>query len=435
MKIGLISPKGPTLSKDKNFLDFWDNSKEISFYKDYWSGPSTGLLTIASLTNSSHEIHYFDEVDKPIDFDFKFDLVGISANTQQAIRAYQISRKFQEKGVYSVLGGLHATLLPEEASQNANTIICGEAEYLWPKFLEDFRNKKAQKIYKSITPVNLEDSPVPRYDLISHRKNKLIWIQTSRGCPHDCDFCAASKIYGKNYRYKPVKNALNEIVAVRNILGNITIGFSDDNFFTNKNRARELLEQIIPLKIRYICQTDISFADDDAMLALACKSGCIMALVGLESVDQVNLNSIDTKNWKHNKFVTYPERIAKIQSFGIGVFGTFIIGLDHDDSSIGEKTSKFIIDNNLFGAQLTILTPFPGTRLRDRLEKEKRITSSNWENYTAWNTNIIPKGMSADELNNTVLQIYKDIYEKNVYQKRIKHFKNIQKSLIEKGIR
>jgi len=430
LKIGLLSPKSSFLSNNSDFNEFWKKSKFIDSYRKNWSGLSSALLIIAALTPSKHEIEIIDENIEPIDFSRSYDLIAITSMTQQANRAYSIADTFRKKGITVIIGGIHPTILPNEAIEHADCIGIGEAENIWPTILDDFIKGKLKRFYYA-DPINLNNSPIPRFELIKQKCYKIIWLQTSRGCPHNCEFCAASKVFGHKYRYKSNDQVLNEIFEVKNILPQIIIGFGDDNFLANKNRAKKLLKELIPLNIRYYLQTDISIANDNELLKLLNDSGCINVFIGFESVSKEGLKNIDDKNWKYKQVDNYPNYIKKIQSHGIGIMGAFILGLDKDDEFTFNKTCDFIIKNNLYDAQISILTPLPGTRLRDRLFKENRLLNTTWDNYTVWNVNFIHPKLSKTQLEAGLLQIYQNINTEKRYNQKLEYFKNIQKKLIK----
>ena len=425
MKIGLISPKGGFLSNDPQFKGFWDNSDFLDTYKYHWSGISLGLLILAALTPREFDVEIIDENFDLIDFDRDYDLVAISAMTQQSLRAYEIADEFRRRGKVVVIGGIHATLLKYEAKEHADSIVVGEGEKIWPVILDDFLNSRLRPYYISERPIDLKQSPIPRYDLLDSKNYKVVWVQTSRGCPHDCDFCASSKIFGRKFRYKKIDQILEEIKLLKQLFKNITIHFTDDNMFVNRTFSVELLNKLKELNIKWRAQTDISIADDQGFLRLLKESGCLSLFVGLESVNKLSLKFLDKGNWKFSMYDTYSSAIEKIQSLGIGVTGAFILGFDEDDYTIFGETADFIIKNRLYGAMMSILTPFPGTRLRERLENEKRILSNDWSNYTLWDVNFIPKKMTVNQLQEGMLTTNMKVYNGEVRQRVAAHFKDI----------
>ncbi len=274
MKIALVSPKSPPLSRNAEFQDFLKQSPEMEFYRQYWSGLGSGLLVIGALTPDDVELELIDEGIEEIDFSRGYDLVAITAVTQQASRAYEIARRFREKNIKVILGGIHATVLPDEAKLYADCVVVGEAENLWPKLLDDFRHNRLSPVYASQQEVDLKESPIPRYELLGGKPCKIVWVQATRGCPHDCSFCCASRVYGSKYRRKSIDQVINEIKKIRQIKKHALIGFADDNLLCDKDYSCQLLEKVVDLKIKWIGQSDISVADDNSLLKLVKKSGC-----------------------------------------------------------------------------------------------------------------------------------------------------------------
>ena len=432
MKIGLISPKGNFWGNNKYFQEYWHTNPDSASYRSYWTGLSSALLLIAALTPEKHEVGLVDENFDAVDFDNNYDLVGISCMTQQATRAYEIADEYRKRGKKVVLGGIHPTVMPDEAKRHADAVAIGEVEYLWGEILEDFENNRPKNIYRSEKLVDMKDSPVPRFGLLDPKRYSSIWIQTSRGCPHDCDFCAASKVYGIKYREKPNEQVIDELQYCIKMLKNARYYFSDDNFFVNKKKKYELLEKILPMKIRWGATTDISIAEHENLLELAYKSGCNTLFIGFESLSSANLESIDKAKWKFSYRERYQEYIQKIQSYGIGILGAFIVGFDQDDGSVFDTIAEFAIKNNLYGTQITILTPFPGTKLWDTFEKENRIIGNNWSNYTAFDVNYIPKNFSKDELEKKTVEVYQKVINKENFMRNMEYFKKIHHSLQNK---
>jgi len=396
----------------------------------FWSGFCPGLLTVAALTPGEYLIAVIDENVESIDFEVDYDLVGITFMTQQATRAYEIADRFRRQGVTVVLGGIHPTILPEEAINHADSVVIGEAEYVWPELIRDFEHQRLRPFYQSHRRVDLKDSPVPRYDLIRDKGYKNIWIQTSRGCPHDCEFCAASKIFGRQYRRKTTAQVIAEVKLVKEIFGNnVMISFSDDNFFVDRSKTLDLLNALIPLKVKWGTQSDISIADKEALLDLLRPSGCMLLFIGFESLHGDNLRNIDKHNWKLRRLAGYSEGIRRLQTRGIPVMGSFIIGLENDTQTVFDQLKKFIIDSCLAETNIGILTPFPGTALRQRLEKENRILPNLWDFYTGTDVNIIHKKLTKEEMEHALVDILQTVYAPEVRLRTMTYFKNIYREL------
>jgi radical SAM superfamily enzyme YgiQ (UPF0313 family) len=434
MRIGLISPKGNFGSNNPEFKKFWDDSPYTSTYRQNWSGLGTGLLIVAALTPSEYDVQIVDENIEPINFSDKYDLVGITAMTQQATRAYQIADEFRKRGIPVTIGGIHATILPEEAKSHCDSVVIGESENTWPILLKDLKRNELLPFYRADKTVNLKESPLPRYDLLKKRSYSIVWLQTTRGCPHDCDFCAASKIFGAKYRFKDISQLKQEIELIRKELGDVLIGIADDNIVVNKNYLSLLLDYFKKSGIRWLGQSDISIAQDIEMLNMVQKSNCKFLLLGLESISAESLKAVNNNSWKYNKLSNYPSYIGRIQETGIGVMGSFIFGFDNDDTSVFKKTAEFVLENNLYYGNFSILTPYPGTKLRDRLAKENRLLTTPWEKYTLWDVNFIPNKMSVSELQTGLFDAYKMINTKEAFGKRVDYFKNIFKRQISNNL-
>ncbi len=413
-------------------MSFLKKSPEIEFYRQYWSGFGSGLLVIGALTPNEVELELIDENIEGIDFSGNYNLVAITAVTQQATRAYEIAKGFREKDIKVVLGGIHATILPDEAKLYADSVVVGEAENLWPKLVDDLKNNRLSPFYTSQQEVDLKVSPVPKYELLEEKPCKIVWVQATRGCPHDCSFCCASRVYGSKYRHKAINQVIEEINMIRRIKKHALIGFADDNLLCDKDYSCQLLEKVVDLKIKWIGQSDISIAYDNSLLKLIKKSGCIALFIGFESIIENNLRGIDSINWKLKHFKDYAASIRTIQSNGIGIIGTFIVGFDNDDSSIFNELTDFIINNHLAGAQIAALTPFPQTRVRENLLREGRVLNTPWDNYTLYDINIKPKKMSPRELEKGILHTFKKVYSPSVAIEKSRYFKNIYSELRQK---
>ncbi len=427
LKILLISPKGHFLIRNEKFSDFVRQSTEMNTYMHYWSGLSVALPTIAGLTPGGHDITIVDENREEINFDDRYDIVGITAMTQQAPRAYQIAQAFREKKCHVVIGGIHATVLPDEVLLYADTVFIGEAEYTWPRFIDDYINgvPKERYDYREYKAVDMKEIPMPRFDLIKHNKYSVVWMQITRGCPHDCEFCVASGIYGRTYKHKSIEQVITEIEEIKKHWRFAQIGFADDNMFVNREFAKQIVSHFRQMNFSWFAQTDISVGNDRVFLQSLKESGCKYFFIGFEGTSKAKLESLNKNKWKANKFDYYTAYIDTIQKCGIGIFGSFILGLDEDDETVFDDVIHFINNNNLLGAQITILTPFPGSRLRERMTAEQRIVSNDWDYYTAWNAVIRHKKLSAEQLEEGLMKVYSEIYNKKTFINRAKYFRSI----------
>jgi radical SAM superfamily enzyme YgiQ (UPF0313 family) len=301
MRIGLIAMSGVRV-RDKELAalgvtlpQFVNRGKVVAAL------PSLGLLTVAALTPSDVEIVYREVDERPADGALEpFDLVGISSFTAMIDDAYDLADRYRAAGVPVVLGGLHVTLCPEEAAQHADALVVNGAEGAWPQLVADFRAGCLKPRYEGLRNGVFapEHYAAPRFDLLYDRPYNRITVQTSRGCPHDCEFCAASIRLTSRYQQKPVDRVVAEIEAALAVKQHPFFEFADDNTFVNRRWSKDFLRAIRPLGIRWFTETDISVADDDELLDLLADSGCKQILVGLESPNRRSLDGIDARGWK-----------------------------------------------------------------------------------------------------------------------------------------
>jgi len=431
MKLTLISPKGVGLgTNDENRWTeaLYDSLNGIDSLRELMSCANSPLLAVAAiLEDFFDEMVYIDEEIEDIDWTQHFDMVAMSFMTQQASRAFVLAEKLKEKGVYLIAGGMHPTNSPEETIKYFDTVFIGEGEITLPQFMRDYLQKKPLRIYENKHEINMDEVPMPRYDLLKMDKYRTIPLQISRGCPHNCEFCASTKVYGPKYRHKSVGRVMQEIEIIQKLKPNPHIYFTDDNMLVKKDFAIELLDTLKDKKIRWMTHTDISVADQDEILKRLFAAGCRKLVIGFESIIPESLCTIE--KWKYNRMQKYGEEIQKIQSYGIGVWGTFIVGLDGDDKSVFQRVVDFTLGNNLYGAMISVPTPFPGSSLYERLLKEGRILSLNWGSYTLWNVVVQPKNMSVEELKEGFRYVLSQIYSKEATEKRMEYFKNIYSKL------
>lgn len=434
-KIALISPKRTLWSKNEAIKGFFDQKKD---FLRPWYSPPLGLMTIAAATPNEYKIDFIDEDFQPIDFSQEYDIVGISAMTQQVLRAYEIADEFRAWGKTVVMGGIHATVLPDEALTHVDSVIIGEGEKLWRDFLEDFSNGTIKQKYENSSgnSISLDNSPVPRYDLVKPeylKKNNnffnMIPIQATRGCPHDCSFCLVSKIYGKRIRKKSIRRILQELTKIKTLFGNQLILFADDNLFVDKEFAKALLREILPMRINWVGQSDISIINDPELLQLAYLSGCLMLLVGFESLNRNSLGSINANQWKMKQVEKYNEAVRIIQQNGIIVHASFVIGFDNDDYSTFEDIKNFTIQNKCAG-QFTVLTPIPGSKLYHDLQSQGRLFNDVfWDKCNFFDVVFKLNKMTKEEMENGLIQLYNDVFNSKAFLTRAEYMKNIFKKL------
>ncbi len=363
---------------------------------------------LAALLPSEVNVTVRDEQVLPVDYDIDVDLVAITFLISNAPHAYEIADRFRKRGTRVVMGGFHASALPEEALEHADAVVIGEAEYVFPEIIEDLKRGNLKRIYKSSKLHSLKGLPKPRYDLID--KDFIINhpVQATRGCPFRCSFCSVITFY-PGLRVRPIDEVIRDIVEFegRNYLQNKMITFMDNNLVSNKKYAKELFRTMIPLKKWWASQLSIDMANDKELMRLAARSGCIGVYIGLETFSQKNIKKIG----KHqNKISDYKRAIKTFHEYGIYVMTSLIIGLDEDTVESIRKIPDIVQELGIDYPYLHILTPLYGTELFDQFVRENRILTKDWSRYNFLNAVFQPKNMSVDELHSTYLEIYKEIH-------------------------
>jgi radical SAM superfamily enzyme YgiQ (UPF0313 family) len=434
VKIGLIAMSGVRV-RNRELAELGVTLPQfVSRGKVIASLPSLGLLTVAALTPPDVEVVYREISElRPDDKLEMFDLVGISSFSAQIDEAYALADRYRAAGVPVVLGGIHVSLMPHEAAQHADSIVLGGAEGAWPELVRDFRRGSLKPLYEGLRDGVFDETNyvMPRFELLRGRPYNRITIQTSRGCPLKCEFCAASVQIASRFQQKPVEKVIAEIRAALEVTEHPFFEFADDNTFLNKRWAKSFLRALQPLEINWFTETDISVADDDELLGLLADSGCRQLLIGLESPNPQGLQGIDPHNWKLRHHERYLEAIEKIQSYGITVNGCFILGLDSDTPETFEQVRDFARQSNLLEVQVTVLTPFPGTPLHHRLQREGRLLRERyWDHCTLFDVNYFPKNMTVEELQSGMTWLFNELYNDSEYTRRKRHYMEIIKRII-----
>lgn len=369
------------------------------------SMPSLGLLTLAAHTSADWNVSYAEYDDIPPKIDH--DLVAISTLPARADEAFKLADALRAEGRQVVIGGLHASAMPDECVRHADAVVVGEGETVWKELLDDWPN--LLPLYRSV-PAATFDWRVPRYDLLDIDRYNRIPLQTTRGCPLDCAFCGASRLISP-YKKKDLSAVRAELEAITDRWARPFIELADDNTFVDKRWSKELVKLLCEFPIRWFTETDVSVADDDELLELLGASGCAQLLIGFESTAEGSLRETDSRSFKLRRRDRYFEAIAKIQSFGISVNGCFIHGFDHDGPDVFEATLTFVRESRLSEVQSTILTPFPGTALHAKLKRQHRLLQERfWDRCTLFDVTFRPAKMSVAELEDGFRWLLTELY-------------------------
>lgn len=423
MKVALIIPMNTTdIGKsfyDCNFVSTFLLSRRYISYL-------LAIPTLASLTPPQHEIKIFDENIEEIDYTWEADLVGISSRTMFAKRAYAISETYRKRGVKTVLGGIHPSMCPEEALQYCDSVVIGEAEGIWPMLLRDAEDGRLKRLYKADSLADLKVSPVPIRSCLSQNRYLLDLIQTTKGCPFHCEFCSVYAFDGQTIRNKTIEQVVREVQDINASRAKYkkknAIFFADDNIIANKQFARGLFLALAPCNINWMCQASINISEEDELLNLMREGGCGGIVIGFESISKQNLARMHKQiNVRYN----YLEAIKKIQSYGILVHGSFIVGYDFDSKPAFDELIDFIQESNLLMPLINILTPFPGTELFKRLEEGGRIIHKDWSEYDTRHVVFSPSKMSPEELLAEYRRIVQAIYSVEAILTRLQYYWNM----------
>ena len=382
MRIQLISPAGEI-----------HRSKTGIFKRSLRYAPLT-LTTLAALVPDelNAEVVIQDEGVEPLDLDFSADLVGISAITGTSLRAYEIADELRSKGHTVVLGGVHPTLMPEEASQHADALVTGYAESSWPELLRDFESGELKASYCKPTGRDLRGVPIAKRNLLKKNSYATInSIEATRGCPHKCEFCVVPTAWSGIYTRRPVEDVIAEL---KTFEGRHAL-FIDLSPVEDVAYAKALYKAMIPLRIRWVGLATTRLAEDRELLKLAAQSGCKGVLIGFESIDQNTLNGTNKHFHQADKYIEY---VKQLHDHGIGVQGCFVYGFDDEDDSIFERTVEFVDKAQIDLPRYAVATPFPGTPLYKRLESQGRLLHRKWSLYDVEHVVFEPKLMSPERL-------------------------------------
>lgn len=413
MKILLIVPEK---EKTHDKVQYYIEKSKIHY-------PYLGLPILAALTPPEHEVKIIDENHGTIEKFEEADLVGITALTMNAKRAYTIADTYRSMNIPVVFGGIHASACVDEALEHFDSVAVGEGEDIWPELLKDFEKKDLKRVYYAKDYPDMGKIPIPRRDLIdgpAYRfPNGILYsIQATRGCPNNCNFCSVTAMFGRKFRTRPISNVIREIEAI----DATNIVFADDNIAGNIKYAEELFTALIPYKKRWFAQSSLKITQYPHLLKLAKESGCFGLYIGIETLNKKNLELINKIST--NKIEQYEDAMALIHDQGIEITGSFIVGLDNDDESVFDSIYEFIMENKIDNPVICILTPLPRTALFHKLKEENRILTYDWNKYNLTEVVFKPKNMSPE----TLTRKYEELHRAIIYNHP--HFVEAKKKII-----
>lgn len=387
------------------------------------------LGVLAGLTPAEHTVRLMDDRTEDILYDTPADLVAITVDTFNSRRAYQIADKFRSQGIPVCLGGVHISLLPEEAQEHADVLLIGDAESVWKALLDDFQNQRLQPRYQGHFTAP-QDGTFPERSLFSNRGYLPIsLIQYSRGCPFNCSHCSVARVFGHAHNFRPVEEVVEEIKRfnLKFLL------FVDDNITANTDRAKELFEALIPLQVPWASQASIDMVDDPEMMDLMARSGCIGQLIGFESICEESLQWMN-KRVNLRDFDFYQDAVQTIRKYGLQTWASFIVGGDQDTPESVRQTVDFSIRSKFTLGFFHMFSPYPGTEIYDQFEREGRLLyGGKWWLHPDYRYNeaaFIPRGMTPRELGELVVAANRSFYSLNSIGQRIWDRKTNLKSLL-----
>jgi radical SAM superfamily enzyme YgiQ (UPF0313 family) len=378
-------------------------------YIGTWQMEPLPAATIAGLTPDDVDVRFYDDRMEAIPFDEPTDLVAISVETYTAARAYQIASAYRRRGVPVVMGGFHATLCPDEVERYAESVVVGEAESVWPLVLDDARSGTLARRYGVAGRPSLAGLRPDRSIFEGKRYLPIGLVEAGRGCHFHCDFCAVQTVFSRTQTRRPTEDVLEEIARIKD--RHSLLFFVDDNITSNLAQAKAFFAALAPLKVRWVSQASINAAHDEEFLELVTRSGCQGLLIGFESLDPANLAAMG------KSFNTmrggYEVALANLRRHKIRLYATFVFGYDHDTRDTFAATVDFARRHAFYMAAFNHLTPFPGTPLYARLEREGRLRFDRWWLDPDYAYNVIPfepAHMSHDELRRGCLEARRSFY-------------------------
>ena len=410
--------------------------REHSLYVDEGRMEPLQLGVLAALTPPDVECVLHDDRVEEIPYDDAVDLVAITVEIYTARRAYEIAAEYRARGVPVVLGGFHPTLLPEEAAEHADAIFLGDGESTWAEVVEDARHGRLRPVYRALPRLPQEGGVRPRRDLfVGKGYLPITLLQFGRGCPHGCEFCAISAYFERRHRRRRIREVLDEIADQDRRL----LFFVDDNLFADPAAAKELLRELIPLKVRWVSQAPIDMTADPELMDLVARSGCLGNVIGFESLDPKSLERIGkASNLRRPGFDGYSEAVEILRDHHLQTWAAFTLGHDEDTPASIRELHDFAMQSRFCFAAYNILMPYPSTPLYERLAREQRLLwDGQWWLHPAYRFNhaaFLPRRMSPDELTEACWTCRRDWNRPSSVFRRLWDFKTHLSSPVRLGV-
>ena len=429
MKVCFLSIEHEIIRKDDIKHDIFIRFPEYTRRSILWSCPNLSLLTIAGFFPSDWSMEYIDLNMDEIP-NTNYDYIIMSLTTAQALKGYKVADYFREQGVKVILGGIHVSSCPDEALIHADAICIGEVEGIVHELIADMKDRKMREVYRGKKEPPLDNAKLPRYDLAKKYHYRTIAIQVTRGCPHQCEYCSSSTLYGYRRRQMEIITIEKILLSILDVWPNPFLFFTDDNLFIDDAFTNKLLQLLERYKIQWYAFSDVSIAKKKEIIKQMRRSGCKQLLIGFESLSNTTLSQINKSGWKNMMLDYYEPAIAAVQAEGIGIVGSFMFGLDGESKDVFDSMAQFIINNNIYATNLTIMTPFPGTRIYERLKRENRIFENRWDRYNGFELTYFPEWGSPENFMEEFINLNITVNTDGRINKVIRHFIDVYKTSI-----
>jgi radical SAM superfamily enzyme YgiQ (UPF0313 family) len=423
MKIILLNPGYSKNLVTSPVRQWFEQTLEGRYGTNIYNCPPLSLYLLAAFLPDDQIVIIDESRKEDWQAELPADLLLVTSTTHQAERACEIGEEAKKHGIPAIIGGIHATVRPEEFTELFDSVVSGEVEEIFPTIINDFRKGQLKPRYQQIGEANLDISPVTAYEKIPQGVHDFIPFQLSRGCPLNCAYCASTNLYGRKIRCRSQAVVAAEIAKIAEHHPGIPVYITDDNFLRLGSRVEETLQLFHKFGIRYICYGDVTMLDNDEILHILQSTRCIRVLVGLDSLVEKSLTEIAPG--KITMLKEYQRIIEKIQSRGIGVFAGFVVGFDPDTVQVFEQIKEFVDKTLVSELCISMVTPLPGTRFFEKLQSEGRILSKKWSQFDGFHPVFSMKNLTIEEVQSGIKEVMEYYLRPELRKKRSAFFKEI----------